>query len=442
MVGQRRRASARNTASTDFGIRITSRHELGERIHSLRAGGDVRTIVLANGCFDLLHAGHVRYLQDARSRGDFLIVALNSDRSVRTIKGPGRPLVPLAERAEIVGALRCVDAVTSFDEADLETTLRVLRPDVHAKGSDYTAASVPEAPINRELGIKIAICGDPKDHSTSELLRRMAQETPDDRGDDRLPRRARLTTRNVRTREDVVRHFDGLALHYRETHGCAEKLLSYRLGIIRRFLGGAQGGTLLEIGCGTAIHLLALAAGFAHAIGTDLSPEMVNVARRHAEGSPWSDRISIRVDPAEELATIEDSSIDVVLCVGALEHMLEKDRVLRQVHRVLQPRGMFIGLTPNGGYCWYRHVAPVLGVDSRHLSTDHFLTAGELDGLLSGAGLEIVARRHWSFVPQGDLPGGWGPMLQVLDWCGRRASIGYLRGGIAVAAIRPDGSTG
>lgn len=255
----------------------------------------------------------------------------------------------------------------------------------------------------------------------------------------RLQRRARLTTRNVVTPEDVVRHFDGLAPHYREAHGCTEKLLSYRLGIIRRFLGEAQGGTLLEIGCGTAIHLLALAAEFAHAIGTDLSPEMANVARRHAEGSPCSDRISIRVDPAEELATIEDSSIDVVLCVGALEHMLEKGRVLRQVHRALKPRGMFIGLTPNGGYCWYRHLAPVLGIDSRHLSTDHFLTAGELDELLSSAGLEIVARRYWSFVPQADLPVSWGPMLQVLDWCGQQTGIGYLRGGIGVAAVRFDG---
>jgi rfaE bifunctional protein nucleotidyltransferase chain/domain len=156
---------------------VEQRHELGERVHKLRAGGDVGTVVLANGCFDLLHAGHVRYLQDARSRGDFLIVALNSDRSVRAIKGPGRPLMPLAERAEIVGALRCVDAVTSFDEVDLETTLRMLRPDVHAKGSDYTAASVPEASLDRELGIEIAICGDPKDHSTSGLLRRIAQES-------------------------------------------------------------------------------------------------------------------------------------------------------------------------------------------------------------------------------------------------------------------------
>jgi SAM-dependent methyltransferase len=256
----------------------------------------------------------------------------------------------------------------------------------------------------------------------------------------RLWRRTRLTTRSVGTPEDVVRHFDGLALHYREAHGCAKKLLSYRLDIIRRFLGGVRRGTLLEIGCGTATHLLALAAEFARVIGTDLSPEMVKVARRHAEHSPWSDRISLRVDPAEHLATVDNSSVDVVLCVGALEHMLGKDRVFCQVHRVLNPRGMFIGLTPNGGCCWYRHMAPVFGIDCRHLSTDHFLTAGELEGLASGAGLNIVGRRYWRFVPRGDLPRGWGSLLQVLDWCGERAGIEYFRGGIAVAAVRPDGA--
>jgi len=249
--------------------------------------------------------------------------------------------------------------------------------------------------------------------------------------------RTRLTTRNVRKPEDVVRHFDGLAPHYHEAHGRAGKLLSYRLEIITGLLGGAQGGTLLEIGCGTAIHLVALAAQFTRAIGTDLSPEMVHVARHRAEAAPAGGRIMIRVDLAEELATIENSSIDVVLCVGALEHMLDKNRVVRRVHRVLKPGGMFIVLTPNGGYCWYRHVAPALGLDVRHLSTDQFLTAGELDRLLRDAGLAIVARRYWRFVPQGDLPGGWGLVLRVLDWCGERAGIGYLRGGLAIAAVRP-----
>src|SRR6185436_10178457 len=126
-------------------------------------------IVLANGCFDLLHVGHVRYLEDARARGETLIVALNTDESVRASKGPGRPRMPLAERAELLCALRCVDFVTWFPEATLERTLRLLRPDVHAKGTDYTAENVPERAVDRELGIEIAICGDPKAHSSSAL---------------------------------------------------------------------------------------------------------------------------------------------------------------------------------------------------------------------------------------------------------------------------------
>jgi rfaE bifunctional protein nucleotidyltransferase chain/domain len=143
------------------------------------ARGVLRKVVLANGCFDLLHVGHVRYLEDARARGDFLVVALNTDESVRALKGPARPLMPLAERAELVAALRAVDAVTSFAERDLEATLRELRPAVHAKGPDYTVESVPEAAVDRELGIEIAICGDPKDHSTSALLERATNCSPE-----------------------------------------------------------------------------------------------------------------------------------------------------------------------------------------------------------------------------------------------------------------------
>ena len=140
-----------------------------------RERGRLGRIVLANGCFDLLHVGHVRYLEAAKARGNTLVVALNTDESVRAAKGPGRPAMLLAERAELVGALRCVDFVTVFPEATLERTLRLLRPDVHAKGTDYTVESVPERAVDRELGIEIAICGDEKGHSTSELLRELRQ---------------------------------------------------------------------------------------------------------------------------------------------------------------------------------------------------------------------------------------------------------------------------
>ncbi len=151
---------------------IPTREELAERLAESRAG---RRVVLANGCFDLLHVGHLRYLRDARSRGDVLVVAVNTDESVRRLKGEGRPLVPLVERAELLLALEPVDHVVAFDEATLEVTLRTLVPDVHAKGTDYTVETVPEAPIDDELGIEIAICGDPKDHDSSELIQRSAQ---------------------------------------------------------------------------------------------------------------------------------------------------------------------------------------------------------------------------------------------------------------------------
>lgn len=152
------------------------RNRLASVLARLKRKGLIDRVVLANGCFDLLHAGHVRYLEDAAEHGHILIVALNSDASARKLKGAGRPLLSLRERAELVGALRAVDAVTSFPEATLERTLRILRPDVHAKGTDYTPATVPEREVDRELGIEIAICGDRKRHSTSALLRRIARD--------------------------------------------------------------------------------------------------------------------------------------------------------------------------------------------------------------------------------------------------------------------------
>ncbi len=151
---------------------IRSREELAAELTMRRAHGELRRIVLANGCFDLLHAGHVRYLAAARACGDYLVVALNSDESVRALKGPDRPLQPLQDRAELIAALRCVDAVTVFGEKTLEATLRTLRPDVHAKGTDYSVETVPERGIDRELGIEIAICGDEKTRSSSALIAR------------------------------------------------------------------------------------------------------------------------------------------------------------------------------------------------------------------------------------------------------------------------------
>jgi rfaE bifunctional protein nucleotidyltransferase chain/domain len=130
-------------------------------------------IVLANGGFDLIHAGHVRYLRAAKSRGDVLVVALNSDTSVRALKGPGRPLLPQGERAEILASFAAVDYLTIFDELNVEKILRAIKPDVHAKGSDYTAATVPERETVRAYGGRIAIAGGPKIRSASEVIPRI-----------------------------------------------------------------------------------------------------------------------------------------------------------------------------------------------------------------------------------------------------------------------------
>lgn len=139
-------------------------------VRQWRAVGE--KIILANGGFDLLHVGHVRYLRAAKALGGRLVVAVNSDASLRTLKGATRPRIPELERAEMVAALEGVDAVTVFDDLDVRNLVRVLRPNVHAKGTDYTAESVPERDVVIACGGRVEIVGDPKDHSTTELLRR------------------------------------------------------------------------------------------------------------------------------------------------------------------------------------------------------------------------------------------------------------------------------
>src|SRR5262245_11418316 len=139
----------------------------------LRAAG--RRIVLANGCFDLLHVGHVRYLEEARSLGDVLFVGINSDGAVARLKGPGRPVTPASERAELLAALRAVDHVVVFDGDTADHLLDAIRPAIHAKGTDYAAEAVPEGATARALGTTVAIVGDPKAHATGDLINRIAE---------------------------------------------------------------------------------------------------------------------------------------------------------------------------------------------------------------------------------------------------------------------------
>ena len=151
---------------------VVDRPELVRRVADLRSGG--ASVALANGCFDLFHVGHLRYLLGAAELADVLVVAINSDRQTRELKGDGRPFTPENERAEIVASLSCVDLVTVFDEPTVEQVLLAIRPDFHAKGTDYTAETVPEREIVRSYGGTVAIVGDPKDHSSTEIIRRLS----------------------------------------------------------------------------------------------------------------------------------------------------------------------------------------------------------------------------------------------------------------------------
>lgn len=153
--------------------KILLRADLIRRLEEDRRRG--QRIVLANGCFDLLHPGHIRYLEGARREGDVLVVAVNSDASTRGLKGAGRPILPAEARAELVAAVAAVDYVVIFDEPDVRAILRELRPSVHAKGTDYTVESVPERDEAVRLGIRIAIVGDPKRHSTRDVLARIRE---------------------------------------------------------------------------------------------------------------------------------------------------------------------------------------------------------------------------------------------------------------------------
>ena len=154
--------------------KLIAREQAGEFGSRLRRDG--KRIIFANGCFDLLHAGHIRYLTDAGKQGDILVVGLNSDESVRKLKGKGRPVLPVSDRAELVGALACVDHIIIFDEPTAANLLDELRPHVHCKGTDYTTETVPERETVLAYGGEIRIVGDPKDHSTRSVIQEIVNK--------------------------------------------------------------------------------------------------------------------------------------------------------------------------------------------------------------------------------------------------------------------------
>jgi ubiquinone/menaquinone biosynthesis C-methylase UbiE len=249
---------------------------------------------------------------------------------------------------------------------------------------------------------------------------------------------SRLKTRPARSHADVAAFFDACAPTYADQHGDPDRLLGYRLSLVRAAARLAPGDDVLEIGCGTGFHLLALAAEYGRGVGIDLSAAMIQAAEAaRCRLGAYRHKVAFAVDAAERLSTLADSSVDVVLAIGALEHMLDQAAVCRSAFRVLRPGGRFVCLTLNGGGLWYRHLAPALRLDTRQLATDHYLSRPELQGLLRDAGFGKLELGYWTFVQRGDMPAALAAPVAAIDTLGKVMGAGYLRGGLRALAKRP-----
>ena len=241
-----------------------------------------------------------------------------------------------------------------------------------------------------------------------------------------------VTTRSYST-TDIRSHFDRCAsTGFPEEHGHPQRLLEYRLALVRSLVRPRPADVVLDVGCGNGHHLLALGAEVVRGIGIDISPGMIELARARLRSSGRKANLSFKVDNAEELKEIADESVDLAICIGAFEHMLDKRAVLASIYRVLKFGGRFFCLAPHADYVWYRTIAPLLGFATKHLSSDRILTREEFSALLDQARFRRIESAPWTFIPKGDVPALVAFLLTVLDAIGRHGGLASLRGGLAL----------
>ena len=277
---------------------------------------------------------------------------------------------------------------------------------------------------------RIRTLGDPWHHAIGNVI-----AAP---GTERRPPRS--TIRGVATTPsysttDIRSFFDQCAsTGSPEQHGHAQRLFEYRLALVRSLARPRPTDVVLDLGCGNGHHLLALGPEVARGIGIDISPGMIELARVRLRSSPWRAKLTFEVDDAEGLQKIANRSIDLAICIGAFEHMVDKRAVLSSIYRVLKCSGRFFCLTPNADYVWYRPIAPLLGFATKHLSSDRRLTYDEFAALLGETGFGRTRSAPWKFIPRGDMPVVLASLLNVFDAMGRLARLDSLRGGLSVCA--------
>ena len=249
------------------------------------------------------------------------------------------------------------------------------------------------------------------------------------------PKSGGLRTKVARNTADIRAFFDSCAAcDMLGCHGDPRRLLASHLELIRQHAKLKPSDVVLDIGCGTGHHLRALALEIRRGIGIDLSPGMIDVARADQTQPALQGRLSFQVGNAAERADIPDGSIDLAICIGALEHMLDKVAVAANVYKVLRAGGRFFCLSPDADYIWYRRIAPMLGLATKHLSTDRFLGRKEYEELFQQAGFRQIDVRPWTFIPGGDVAVPIRLLLAGLAKACRCLPTAPLQGGLCVCA--------